>query len=410
MLSAIQRRITQSGMRTIRKDIKMGNYKSMIVGTLFLASLLGCSNAPNETTKETTEPKTIHPAEPVVEYEFYNRGQTSQDEIETIIGSVVAGYIIVTDEYPQSLLVNYLYRSKCIYFPLNTNTHKDFIKLIQAKPTVFFGVDKYTALYWWSANITGQAEIINDASQVTRMMKDYEKSLGKAGFNYQPESERANTVFIKVTPDFISGRKMQDPQNQNFAAKIPWLGLTHNRANTGIPARLLPMKVDNVTIAKDLNISGLAPEAVEAILRDVRYCRFNMFEDDAPYSITMSTFGYKDGKVLLHSNNKGKKMDCLRKNTKAGLDYMWFWNNSPWIALNLEGDIRIIDTAEELSKTISGMGGMGMGGGQPGVPNEMFQRMAQRVALLEFTPKKIRGSQIAIPEDWYPMMIGTRTE
>lgn len=369
-----------------------------IIGLLTLGLIMGCTTAPAQITK-TEEPATTAVKQATVEYEFFNRGQTNQEETETIIGSVMAGSIVVSAGYPKSMLVNYIYRGKCIYFPLNTKTDAEFVGIIKSKPKVCFAVDKYTALYWWGANIFGNAHLISDKKEIAKWLKEYESSYGKGGFNYPDEKGRTDTIIVKVVPEFISGRKMADPQNQNFAVRLPWMSLSHNVANMDVPAQMLPVTVTEVTLAKEVVNVGLPLETIESVLKGVGACRFNMLDSEYPYSVPMSVMTYKDGKVIMHSNKKGQKMECLAKSTKASLDYQWFWNNSSWIAVNLEGDIKIIETAEEIAQVL----------GEQDNP-ERFNKMVQRISLLVFTPKKITSKKIdSIPDFWYPSIPGTRT-
>ena len=367
-------------------------FKSISIFAITLIIAAGCSQAPQTVTKTA-------PAQPTaaLNYDFVDRGATNQAEMEEVMGSVVAGYLLINEEYPRSILVNYLYRSKCFYFPLVTTTQPDIIKSLQANPKVFFAVDKYTQLHWWSANVFGQAEIIRDVAQVSVWLEEYETALGKDGFNYPAQKDVPNTVIVKITPDTITGRKMTDPQNPNYAARLPWMTLSHGRADTEVEAKLLPVKVPGSTLAKDVILDGIDANTVESILKGVGACRLNIVDTEYPYSIPMSTMTYTNGRVILHSNKKGQKMDLLRVNQKVSLDFQWFWNSSNWIALNLEGYINIIEKPEDIARVL--------GTGAP----QMFDKMAQRMAVLEFVPVKISGRQLEIPVKWYAQMPGTKT-
>ncbi|MFA5793804.1 MAG: pyridoxamine 5'-phosphate oxidase family protein [Candidatus Brocadiia bacterium] len=368
--------------------------KRILCGALvvvFSAIILGCSGG-----AAVQAPAVQPPAVPG--YEFYDRGASSQSEIEDMIGSVAAGYIIADGNGPKSLLVNYIFRNKCAYFPLSASVNGDFIKAIEANPKVCFAVDKYNQMNWWSANVFGNAEIIRDRAQVDAWLADYEKSLGKAGFNYPAESDLANAVIIRVVPETVSGRKMNDPSNPNYAPRLPWMSIRHNKGNADTQARPLPTPADSNTLAQTVSFTNAKPEVVESILKGVGGCRLNMLDSEYPYSIPMSVMSYKDGRVMLHSNKQGQKMDCLRKNNKASLDYQWFWNKSAWISLCLEGHINIAEKPEDIAKVL------GMD------PGPMFEKMAQRMSVLEFVPERVFIRQIEIPEPWYTRMPGTKTE
>jgi len=334
-----------------------------------------------------------------VNYDFIDKGATSQSEMEEVMGSVVGGYLIVSDEYPRSVMVNYIYKNKCFYFPLSVTSQPGIYKALQNNPKVFFAVDKYTQLHWWSANVFGKAEIIKGAADVSRWLGEYEKVLGKNGFDYPTQKDLTNTVIVMVVPETISGRKMTDPQNPNFAPRLPWMTLSHGRADTDVAAKFLPVEVSGSTLAKEVSLNGVDAKTVESILKGVGACRLNIMDTEYPYSIPMSVLTYNQGKVVLHSNKKGQKMDCLRVNAKASLDYQWFWNNSNWIALYVEGRINILEKPEDVANVL-GMGATG---------TPMAEKMAQRMAVLEFVPEKISARQIEIPLKWYSQMPGTKT-
>ena len=369
-------------------------FKAISIIAIALIIAAGCS----QTSPTTAKPEPVQPAA-VLNYDFIDRGATHQAEIEEVMGSVVAGYLIVNDEYPRSTLVNYLYRGKCFYFPLITTAQPVIFKSLQTNPKVFFAVDKYTQLHWWSANVFGQAEIIKDTAQVAKWLEEYETVLGKDGFNYPAPKDVANTVIIKITPETITGRKMNDPQNPNYAPRLPWMTLSHGRADTDVAAKLLPVEVTDSTLAKEVTLDGVDAKTVESILKGIGACRLNIIDTEYPYSIPMSTMTYTNGNVILHSNKKGQKMDCLRVNQKVSLDFQWFWNNSNWIALYLEGHINIIEKPVDIAKVL-GMGEMG---------TPMAEKMAQRMAVLEFVPEKVSARQIEIPIKWYSQMPGTKT-
>ncbi|MEK7449261.1 MAG: pyridoxamine 5'-phosphate oxidase family protein [Planctomycetota bacterium] len=365
-----------------------------IIGMFSLIITIGCS----QTSQPTTNPEPVKPSA-ALSYDFINRDATSQAEIEEVIGSVVAGYLIVNDEYPRSLLVNYLYKDKCFYFPLITSSHPVIFKDLQNNPKVCFAVDKYTQLHWWSANIFGKAQIIKETALVSKWLNEYENVLGKDGFNYPAQKDLPNTVMVKITPETISGRKMTDPQNPNFAPRLPWITLSHGKADTDVAAKLLPVEISDSTLPKEISLNGVDSKVAESILKGVGACRLNLLDTEYPYSIPMSVMSYNNGKVLLHSNKKGHKMDCLRTNTKVSVDYQWFWNNSNWIGMYLEGHINIIEKPEDIAQVL--------GMGETGIP--MAERMAQRMAVLEFVPEKIVARQIEIPLKWYSRMPGTKT-
>lgn len=62
---------------------------------------------------------------------------------------------------------------------------------------------------------------------------------------------------------------------------------------------------------RDREISDLA--TMEEIIRGSLVCRVGLCEGDRPYVVPMN-FGYRDGKVFMHSALEGRKLDGIRKN------------------------------------------------------------------------------------------------
>jgi len=54
---------------------------------------------------------------------------------------------------------------------------------------------------------------------------------------------------------------------------------------------------------------------IESVMKEAIVCRIGLSEDNIPYVIPMN-FGFKDNYLYLHSANKGKKIDILRKNSR----------------------------------------------------------------------------------------------
>ncbi len=58
------------------------------------------------------------------------------------------------------------------------------------------------------------------------------------------------------------------------------------------------------------------PAVLEEIIARARVCRVAMCDDDIPYMVPMN-FGYREGRVYLHSAREGKKLDILRRNPRV---------------------------------------------------------------------------------------------
>ncbi len=67
---------------------------------------------------------------------------------------------------------------------------------------------------------------------------------------------------------------------------------------------------------RDREISEL--ETKEEIIRGSSVCRMGLCDGDRPYVVPMN-FGYRDGKVYMHSALEGRKLDIIRKNTNVCL-------------------------------------------------------------------------------------------
>lgn len=59
---------------------------------------------------------------------------------------------------------------------------------------------------------------------------------------------------------------------------------------------------------------------IEAIIRKAEVCTLSMVDGDKPYAVPMN-FGYKDGCIILHSAQTGKKLDILEKNNQVCISF-----------------------------------------------------------------------------------------
>ncbi len=53
--------------------------------------------------------------------------------------------------------------------------------------------------------------------------------------------------------------------------------------------------------------------AMEAIIQETEVCRMGLCDVGKPYVVPLN-FGYRDGKVYMHSAVEGRKLDIIRKN------------------------------------------------------------------------------------------------
>lgn len=83
---------------------------------------------------------------------------------------------------------------------------------------------------------------------------------------------------------------------------------------------------------KDREITDQAE--MESILHGVTVCRIGLCDGLKPYVVPMN-FGYRDGKVYLHSATEGRKVDILRRN--------------PNVCLEFEKDVELIASDEACS-------------------------------------------------------------
>jgi nitroimidazol reductase NimA-like FMN-containing flavoprotein (pyridoxamine 5'-phosphate oxidase superfamily) len=65
---------------------------------------------------------------------------------------------------------------------------------------------------------------------------------------------------------------------------------------------------------KDKEITDLG--MIEEIINRAEVCRIAVCDGDMPYSVPMN-FGYRDGRVYLHSAREGRKVDILRRNNRV---------------------------------------------------------------------------------------------
>lgn len=76
------------------------------------------------------------------------------------------------------------------------------------------------------------------------------------------------------------------------------------------------------------------PVEIESIMQGAPVCRMGLCDGLKPYVVPMN-FGYRDGKVYLHSANEGRKIDILREN--------------PNVCLEFEKDVELITSDEACS-------------------------------------------------------------
>lgn len=69
---------------------------------------------------------------------------------------------------------------------------------------------------------------------------------------------------------------------------------------------------------KDREITD--PAEIESILQGALVCRMGLCDGLKPYVVPMN-FGYRDGKVYLHSAKEGRKVDILRENLNVCLEF-----------------------------------------------------------------------------------------
>lgn len=58
------------------------------------------------------------------------------------------------------------------------------------------------------------------------------------------------------------------------------------------------------------------PQQIEAILSKAKFIRIALSDDETPHIVPMS-FGYKENTIYLHSSQKGKKIEILKKNPRV---------------------------------------------------------------------------------------------
>lgn len=62
------------------------------------------------------------------------------------------------------------------------------------------------------------------------------------------------------------------------------------------------------------------PAELESILRESVVCRMGLCDGEVPYVVPMN-YGYRDGRVFLHSATEGRKIEILRKNPNVCLEF-----------------------------------------------------------------------------------------
>ncbi|MBN1401107.1 MAG: pyridoxamine 5'-phosphate oxidase family protein [Anaerolineae bacterium] len=59
---------------------------------------------------------------------------------------------------------------------------------------------------------------------------------------------------------------------------------------------------------------------IEAIIAEARVCHLGLCDGAEPYVVPVS-FGYLDGSVYIHSARQGRKLDLLRRNPQACVEF-----------------------------------------------------------------------------------------
>jgi len=57
-------------------------------------------------------------------------------------------------------------------------------------------------------------------------------------------------------------------------------------------------------------------KALEDILRRALVCRLGLSDDNTPYIVPVC-FGYRDGRIYIHSAREGRKIDIIKKNNQV---------------------------------------------------------------------------------------------
>ena len=58
------------------------------------------------------------------------------------------------------------------------------------------------------------------------------------------------------------------------------------------------------------------PEQIEEILSKAKFLRLALSDAEIPYVVPIS-FGYKENAIYIHSSQKGKKIDILKRNPRV---------------------------------------------------------------------------------------------
>mgnify|MGYP006285575047 FL=1 len=59
---------------------------------------------------------------------------------------------------------------------------------------------------------------------------------------------------------------------------------------------------------------------IESVIYQSTVCRIGISDSDMPYIVPLC-FGYRDGRIYVHSSLKGKKIDILRKNRNVCFEF-----------------------------------------------------------------------------------------
>ena len=155
-------------------------------------------------------------------------------------------------------------------------------------------------------------------------------------------------------------------------------------------------------IAPDFYKGDLKWPEIEHILHSSSVGRIISIGQEYPYSVPVS-FVYFEGKICIHSSQRGTKIENIKKNDKVCFVVDRYNEKEGWASINIFGQANIVnDPAKrgELMAKFDAAYNSPAGQVESSVAQAKSQPLAIPVAMIEIIPEKITNRVLSVPSSW----------
>ena len=141
---------------------------------------------------------------------------------------------------------------------------------------------------------------------------------------------------------------------------------------------------------------------IEHILHSSSVGRIISVGQEYPYSVPVS-FVYFEGKICIHSSQRGTKIDNIKKNDKVCFAVDRYNEKEGWASINIFGKANIVnDPAKrgELMAKFDAAYNAPAGQVESSVAQVKSQPLDIPVAMIEIIPEKITNRVLSVPPSW----------